>query len=382
MPSRKLLKFLGASACFVIFASNVWTMSRWSEARGVHDDICYLRQAHLFQRFGLRGVDTNFTSDDDNYVSTKLKEIDFPTWRDPLTAPCHTLMPATHKLVLQYPPGTGFVLAIFPAGFQVVPLYISASIVILLCSFAAICRASTVSHIVAASAFGCAATYFMINPAKASYSIAPTMVVCALAGLATALLFKIRAPRERLLMTFLVGLLIGVSVNFRLPNLFLSAGYCSFFLVAFLRSRRLEEFLQSALFGAAILLGIAPTLWANFVNAGSPLATTYGPGDKLPMDWKFSIVPHYIRDMQGALLVLTVVWTAAVIFSGREQESRLVALVVAGNLAVSLTYFMTHPIFTPYYTVPLAMLSLWSLLFSTLMQDGSDKSVFSVESVQ
>jgi hypothetical protein len=79
---------------------------------------------------GCRGS-INFTSDDDNYVSTKLKEIDFPTWRDPLTAPCHTPMPATQKLVLQYPPGTGFVLAIFPAGFQVVPLYISASIVVL-----------------------------------------------------------------------------------------------------------------------------------------------------------------------------------------------------------------------------------------------------------
>ena len=30
---------------------------------------------------------------------------------------------------------------------------------------------------------------------------------------------------------------------------------------------------------------------------------------------------------------------------------------------------MTHPIFTPYYTIPLAMLSLWSLLFDYVMQD-------------
>ena len=27
---------------------------------------------------------------------------------------------------------------------------------------------------------------------------------------------------------------------------------------------------------------------------------------------------------------------------------------------------MTHPIFTPYYTIPVAMLSLWTLLFATL----------------
>jgi hypothetical protein len=33
---------------------------------------------------------------------------------------------------------------------------------------------------------------------------------------------------------------------------------------------------------------------------------------------------------------------------------------------------MTHPVFTPYYTIPIAMLSLWTLLFATLLrQDGT-----------
>jgi hypothetical protein len=45
-----------------------------------------------------------------------------------------------------------------------------------------------------------------------------------------------------------------------------------------------------------------------------------------------------------------------------------VALVTAGNLAVNLAFFMSHPVFTPYYTIPIAMLSLWSLLFAALMQ--------------
>jgi hypothetical protein len=27
---------------------------------------------------------------------------------------------------------------------------------------------------------------------------------------------------------------------------------------------------------------------------------------------------------------------------------------------------MTHPIFTPYYIIPIEMLSLWTLLFATL----------------
>ena len=38
----------------------------------------------------------------------------------------------------------------------------------------------------------------------------------------------------------------------------------------------------------------------------------------------------------------------------------------AGNLLVNLAFFMSHPVFTPYYTIPIAMLSLWSLLFASL----------------
>ena len=37
-------------------------------------------------------------------------------------------------------------------------------------------------------------------------------------------------------------------------------------------------------------------------------------------------------------------------------------------LLVNLAFFLTHPVFTPYYTIPIAMLSLWSLLFASLMQ--------------
>jgi hypothetical protein len=52
----------------------------------------------------------------------------------------------------------------------------------------------------------------------------------------------------------------------------------------------------------------------------------------------------------------------------RGTETRHVALVTAGNLVVNLAFFLSHPIFTPYYTIPVAMLSLWSLLFASLMQ--------------
>jgi hypothetical protein len=160
-------------------------------------------------------------------------------------------MPATKKLVMQYPLGTGFVLALFPQGFQVIPLYVSATVIVFGFALLAIFYARSQSSILLTAAFGCLAIYLMINPAKASYSIAPTMVVGVLAGYLTARLFLAGQRRQRLLLTALVGLLIGVAVNFRLPNLFLSSGYFLFFFAAFLLSRKIETALQGMVFGAA-----------------------------------------------------------------------------------------------------------------------------------
>jgi len=362
------LKVVCGFVCFLILASNVWSMSRWSEARGVYDDICYLRQAHLFQRFGIGGLETDISRDDDHYLSSKLKEIGFPTWSDTGTVPCHTVMPVVNKLVMQYPPGTGFVLALFPQGLQVIPLYLLATVIVFGFALLAISYARSRSSILLSGAFGCLAIYLMINPAKASYSVAPTMVVCALAGFLTPKMFLAERRQHRLLLTALVGLLIGLAVNFRLPNLLLASGYFLFLVASLILSRKIDVAMQGILFGAAFLTGMAPTLLANAINAGSPFATTYGGTDVTSPDFSFSVIWSYVSDMQFVLLMLGILGTVSMLRWRRGTETRHVALVTAGNLVVNLAFFLSHPIFTPYYTIPVAMLSLWSLLFASLMQ--------------
>ena len=363
----KYLKALCGVGFFVVLVSNVWSISGWTEIRGVYDDICYLRQAHLFQRFGLDGLDTNISRDDDRYLAEKLKAIDFQTWSDTTTAPCHTLMPKMKKLVMQYPPGTGFVLALFPSGFQVIPLYVLASVVAFGFALVAITYASTVYSLMLVAAFGDAVIYLMINPTKASYSMAPTMMVCVLAGFLTAKLFVDEGRRHRLVLSALIGLLIGLSVNFRLANLFLAAGYFLFFFVSFLLSRNRETSLQGMSFGVTFLVGIAPTLLANAINAGSPFSTTYGGADVASPELDSGVLRAYFADVQFVLLVIAGVWTALKWRSRHQSGMTQAALVVAGNLVVNLFFFMTHPVFTPYYTIPIAMLSLWTLLFATLI---------------
>jgi hypothetical protein len=365
----KYWKLFAGGGLLVILLCNVWSMSYWTETRSVYDDICYLRQAHLFERFGASGLDTDISRDDDHYLSKKLQGIDFTTWSDVSTAPCHTLMPASNKRVLQYPPGTGFVLALFPAGFQVIPLFVLTSVVAFGFALLAVSSASTLYQLALAAVFGDAALCLMINPTKASYSMAPTMMVCALTGLLTAKLFA-DASRHRIFLTAAIGFLIGLSVNFRLPNLFLAAGYALFFLVAFLRALNAESFLQGFAFAVSLLLGMMPTLIANAINAGSPFSTTYGGADVAPPELDSSVLWQYVRDVQFLLLAIAAAWTAWMWRFDQRGGRRQVALVVAGNLAINLTFFMTHPIFTPYYTIPIAMLSLWTLLFATLDPRG------------
>jgi hypothetical protein len=362
------LKLACGLLCLLVLASNVWSTSRWSESRGVYDDVCYLRQAHLFKRFGLGGLDTNMARDDDHYLSSKFREAGhaFPNERG--EAPCHPLMPGTQKRVIQYPPGTGFVLALFPEGFQVIPMYVGATIIIFAMALLGIFLAPSRQSIVFTTAFGCLALYLMINPAKASYSIAPTMVACAVAGLLTATVFAAKDMRRRLALSGIVGLVIGLSVNFRLPNLFLSSGYFLVFGILFLSSRKTVHLAQGALFALALLLGMTPTLLANAVNAGNPFATTYGEADVLPPGFNFGILWQYITDMQFVLLLLAGIWTAAMWLTSRSAAQRQVAAVTAGNLLVNLAFFLSHPVFTPYYTIPVALLSLWSLLFASLLE--------------
>ena len=364
MGGMKIFRLLCGFGLLALLASNVWTMSRWSESRGVYDDVCYLRQAHLFQKYGLGGIDTNIVFDDDDYLKNKLKAIGYAEWNDVKRIPCHTLIPAADKYVMQYPPGTGFALALFREGFQVIPLYVLANATILAFAVIALFRARDPASLALAAVFGLAALYLMINPSKASYSVPPTMMVCAAAGFLTVKYFA-GQPRHRLLIIALIGLLIGLSVNFRLPNLFMAAGYGLYLAGAFLLARSKQTFLQGASFGIAFLIGIAPTLIANAINAGSPFSTTYGSVDVAPPELNPAVLLSYLVDVQFTLLAISVAWTAWLwrFDRGRAQQ---VALLVAVNLAVNLIFFMTHPIFTPYYIIPIDMLSLWTLLFATL----------------
>jgi hypothetical protein len=347
----------------VILASNVRLISHWNESRGVYDDICYLRQAHLFQRFGWHGLDTSLAREDDGYLAGKLRSIDFPEWKNLTRAPCHSQTADGRKWVMTPPPGTGFMLALFPEGFQVIPLYALANIAITGLALYALWRAQRPRPLALAAVFGAMSIYFMINPTKASYSMAPTMVACALAGLLTARLF-VDEGRRLLFMTAAVGIVLGLSASFRIANVLLAAGYFVFFGLSFLIKPGRAKLLQGLSFGLAFLVGMLPVLAANMVNSGNPFVSAYGGQDTAPPSLDQAVLRAYLTDMQFPLIVIVCVWAALLWRLATKSGMRRLALLVAGNIALNVAFFVTHPVFTQYYTIPIAMLSLWTLLFA------------------
>jgi hypothetical protein len=263
------------------------------------------------------------------------------------------------------PPGTGFVLALFPEGFQVIPLYMLATVIVAGFALYALWRAREVVSLTLAAVFGAISIIFMINPTKASYSLAPTMVVCALAGLLTARLF-VDEGRRRLLMVAAVGVLLGLSASFRIANVVLAAGYFLFFGLSFLVWRTRESFVSGLTLGLAFLAGLSPVLAANLVNSGNPLVSAYGGQDTAARSLDPAVLLAYLRDTQFPLMVAACVGTGLLWRFANHAGARQLALLVAANLALNLAFFATHPVFTQYYIIPILMLSLWTLLFAAV----------------
>ena len=358
-------RLLLAILCAAVAASVFWSAAHWSERRGVFDDIGYLRQAHLFQRFGLGGFDTDIRRDDDHFFSDAAAEVSALVWNDPNRPITHTFIPQRDTWVLQYPTGTGALLAVFPEGRQVAGLYISATLVVLLAACALIFRARYTLVLSACGLFGVLSVYMMVNPAKASYSAAPSLAICALLGLLTPRLFA-SAGAARLAAAALIGLLVGLSANLRIANILLAGGFGFGCLLELLHARFGRFKSETVLVGLGILAGVVPTLAANWINVGSPLSTTYSSVDASPPDWTFSSALYYLTNTQGILLVVGL--AAAIVLHVRApaRRTRIAAQVAIVNSLINAAFFFTHQLYTPYYLMPGVMLSLWIVLAASV----------------
>jgi hypothetical protein len=367
-----LLSLIVVSA---IFVSITVSMIKWDEIRWLPDDYCYLRQAKLFHDKGLLGgLDTHLESETVRYFAALSKQLGLGPLSGSSFAnpPCHFFIDATGKLALQYPPGTGFMLWLFPEGVRVRALYIAGTAVVLLMVLGVLLRARTAMGIALVAALGSLTLLLMINPSKGSYSMAPTMPICIALALLTVIMMEAKQSKAQLAATMALGLVLGLSVNLRIANALLAFGYLAVFAIIAVRMRGRLQWAQGFLFCAAFVAGILPTLAANAINAGNPFFTPYSATD-LVHDFSWAAVSDrlvtYGSGTRGAVLWAAILATAAFWLYARRlrvKHARLIALLVSANLAANLAYYVTHVALASYYAIPLAILSMWTLCFAVL----------------
>jgi hypothetical protein len=358
------------------------------EDRGVYDDICYLRQAYLFRTQGvIGGLDTDYSSA--RYAISLIHKMGL---MGKLTSnvPCHRYLEATNKFSMQYPPGTGFFLSMFPEGSQASGLYIASSTTIFLMLIWMIATARSQVAVGVLGVTGFLTLYLMVNPAKASYSIAPTMPICIALAYLTVKMFSEKSFITRIVLASTVGLLLGIATDIRLSSLLLASGFALTFAIQFIRERSWVAFLQPVALGISLVVGAIPTLIANTVNGGSPFKTAYGGADTEPpltsLDPLTAQIHWYLFSGTHSVLTwLSLALLAAIVrvsMKTRQPSSlQLPILVALLTLTTNDAYFITHPIQSQYYSVPPAILALWvgsfALVFWPTRQEmAHTKSLF------
>jgi len=228
------------------------------------DQFGYLRQAQLFQEHPfLRALDTRL----DGPIQRTLIEIglasDFPVseWRSGIAPHCHLYKSDSGQIILQYPPGTGFLLSFFPRGTQDRPMHIACAALIALATLALLSLVPTVTSAILVGSAGLLCIWTMIT-LRTGWSVAPSIVTAmAIAGFGTFFLASERTW-QRILFATLTGLALGLIVNFRIANVLLISGYAVVMLAEVAR-RRDRATLLCALAGiVAIVVAMSPTFLA------------------------------------------------------------------------------------------------------------------------
>src|SRR5262245_676246 len=265
----------------------VRSVASHGEYPGGCDWFGYMRQAQLFRERGvIGGLNTAIADPVTRYLIEKGKSLAMlpSRWAYLVGPQCHNYQIRTDQVILQYPPGTGFVLSFFPEGVQARSAFVLWSVTILLiCSLPALATRSPLVPLLA-GALGLYCLYVLHYFAD-TWSIPASIAASLSAGYFTVASFAASSLRRRLLLTLALGLLLGLSVSIRIPNAFMIFGYVAVLGSALLLRRTREYAMRVVGFIGSFMVGLVPVFAANSINAGGPLATTYAAGDTVPLNF-------------------------------------------------------------------------------------------------
>jgi hypothetical protein len=344
------------------------------------DSFGYLRMAKQIRHAYAHGVWPEFKLESPqtrmliDYMQQQ--NVAVPRWEEVVAPHAHHYMPHSGYVGVQYPPGTGLVLAMFPQGEAiyrlnrlVVFVFIMAGVVAL--AIAVRKRAwASIGLVILALSLGLmvlarlGALSFSMNAV-----LVPILLTCVFSLFA--LRFK-AADRDglALICALLAGLSLGFATMIRLPSFLLSAGFLVLLWPGF-RSFRIKSLPVVFALGVTIA-GVIPVVINQHNVAGAWYLSTYATVDAAPPtlerlgpNLSFFLGSGHASVDNWALVAGFIGLVGFLLFySRRDLENRLAlswqrfVLAVALLWLIPICYFLTHRITGAHYMI--------SSIFATL----------------
>ena len=378
--ARRAVTALAAAVLLFSFHRNVTGRTQYTENPWGCDWFGYLRQAQLFRDRGpIAGLSTPLTDERTRYLVEMGKRtgLPFASWEG--VAPhCHHYKAETDAVVLQYPPGTGYVMSFFPPGVQARSTFVAANAVILAVMLGLVLSARTFLTTALAFAGGMAALHD-VSLFSLDWSVPPSSALALLAAGPAVWLSRARNSTTRLLSAAALGFLLGCTIEMRLTNALIVVGPVLMLAVRFGKQRSIAEAGVFLAFGLALTVAMLPLLVSNAYNAGQFWLTTYGPLDAAPpvLSWEvvWTGIRFYLlqREPTAVLnLIVILVLLVALGIEGRRDGAMSEATVGAViSLAATLAFVCTHEIRVLYYLAPVRMYAGAVALFGRFASENA-----------
>jgi hypothetical protein len=316
------------------------------------------------------------------------KKVPVGEWRLLVGPQAYLYFPKSGQVGVQYPPGTGLTLALFPEGKALLRLN---KTIILLFFVSTICAAviAAIRRRWLGAGFVALALYLglrmLVENGTLSFSINAIVPVLwlTLVFLFLGLWLRSHIDSQSIasLVMFLAGLLFGFAIMIRLPAALLAPG-----LLVLLWPRSLRQFSRNQVlpFGVGVLLGgILPVLGYQSRNTGVWYVSSYAPevNSRPTLTVLHNNLVFYFWNGRGAVhnwaVLLTAIGLAGFMMhhggtDGLHLSWRRIVASAAVLWAVPAVYFATHEVTTPYYLVPstFATVALIAIAAFTLESSG------------
>jgi hypothetical protein len=317
-------------------------------------------------------------------------------WEEVVAPHAHHYFPKSGYVGVQYPPGTGLALAVFPQGEAVYRLNRNVVFVFALVGIGALLLAlwrqswASIGLVVLALAVG---LMVLARVGALSFSINAMLVPILMTCLLTVFALRLKTgdlPLLALLCAFIGGLSLGFSILVRLPNLFLMPGFLCLLWPDFSQFR--IKSLPIAFGAGVVLTGILPVLINQQEIAGAWYLSTYASVDaavptmsrlKFNLSYYFGGGPAAVDNWSLLYAVVGFVGFLVFIFLTRDSgpSNRLglswkrLALAVALLWVIPICFFLTHGVTGAHYMIPSVFAAIAVAGFGALGIEATSKAI-------